>query len=253
MTTFLAAIDDTDAAEPVLFTALALARAVGAKVRALHARSPATDKAEHIAAAHGVPLTVVDLPAETAIVESAGEPDVDFVVLALHREPIGGHEAGHTALAVFAQTTKPVLVVPPRAPLRDTFKRVIVPLDGTRAVSSRVSSTIRVLASSGFDVVVLHVFDAKTVPRFLDSAADLRMWADEFVRRNIPRLEGRLEVRSGDVVTQAVDLAAAEGADMIVLVWRQDDVAGERGQVMKRLLVEARRPVMLIPIPSGAD
>ncbi len=252
VTTILAAIDDSDACVPVLASAVAFARAVGAEARALHAGAGATHRPELEAAAAGVPLVVVDGPPVTAIVEQAARPDVLTVVLAARREPAGSHEPGQTALAVLAQSTKAVLVVPPKEPVRTRPHRALVPLDGTRAVSSAVRSTIQQLVNLGADVVVLHVFDANTVPRFLDKLRDLEIWASEFVARNIQVSDVRLELRIGDVANATLDLASTEDPDVIVLGWRQD-LSSQRYTIVRRLLVEARHPILLIPLPESDD
>jgi hypothetical protein len=252
MTVLLAAIDDSGACASVLATAVAYARTLGADVRAIHAGPGSADEPEKAAAVAGVPLMVVDLPPVTAIVEQAASPDVLAVVLAVRREPAGEHEAGQTALAVLAQSTKAVIVVPPKEAVRTRPGRALVPLDGTRAVSASVNATIRQLVSLGGDVVVLHVFDANTVPRFLDDARDLEIWASEFVARNVPVADVRLELRIGDVVDATLDLAKVEDPDLIVLGWRQD-LAPQRAQVVRRLLVESRYPILLIPLPEGGE
>jgi nucleotide-binding universal stress UspA family protein len=252
VTTILAAIDDSDACVPVVATAVAFARAIGAEARALHAGAGATPRPEQEAAAAGVPLVVVDRPPVTAIVEQAASPDVVAVVIAARREPAGSHEPGQTALAVLAQSTKAVLVVPPKEPVRMRPQRAIVPLDGTRAVSAVVRSTIQQLASVGFDIVILHVFDANTVPRFLDKLRDLEIWAGEFVAHNVQVPDVRLELRLGDVADATLDLASAEDPDIIVLGWRQD-LSTHRAQIARRLLVETRHPILLIPLPESDD
>jgi hypothetical protein len=115
-----------------------------------------------------------------------------------------------------------------------------------------VSSTIQQLVSLGSDVVVMHVFDANTVPRFLDKLRDLEIWAGEFLARNVQVPDVRLELRIGDVVNATLDLASAEDPDVIVLGWRQD-LSSQRAQIARRLLVEARHPILLIPLPESDD
>jgi nucleotide-binding universal stress UspA family protein len=252
VTTILAGIDDSNACVPVLSTAVAFARAIGGRVRALHAGTGGSCQPAQEAAAAGVPLVVVDRAPVTAIVEQAAHPDVFAVMLATRRDPAGSHEPGQTALAVLAQSTKAVFVVPPKEPARTRLQRALVPLDGTRAVSAAVRSTIQQLASMGCEVVVLHVFDANTVPRFLDKLRDLEIWASEFVAHNIQVPDVRLELRLGDVVDNTLELASTEDPDVIVLGWRQD-LSSQRAQIVRRLLVDARQPILLIPLPDSDD
>jgi nucleotide-binding universal stress UspA family protein len=256
MTVVLAAIDHTPAARPVLATTVAVARVLKAVPRAIHARGqgPAEGPADGATAAeeearsYGIPLIVVDTAPVTAIVEAAENPEVALVALALHGQP-SRHAAGDTALAVVTQLSKPLLVVHPEQPVRADPKRVLFPLDGTRGVSSAVRSMISWVIGAGVEVIAIHVFDPRTVPRFLDAAEDLDMWSDEFLARHCAELGVRLEVRTGDPARATLDLAAEEDVDVIALGWRQD-LTPEHARVVRTMLVEARRPVALIPFPD---
>ena len=64
----------------------------------------------------------------------------------------------------------PLVVVPPvpRDPPPAGLHRVLVPLDGTPTAAQAVQQATGWFASSGVEVVALHVFDATTVPRFWD-------------------------------------------------------------------------------------
>jgi nucleotide-binding universal stress UspA family protein len=248
MTVVLAAIDQTPAARPVLATAVAIAHVLGAVPRAVHARGDGLRVPEQDAAAFGVPLTVVDEPPVTAIVKAANDPEVALVVLALRGQP-DRDAAGGTALAVMAQLTRPVLFVPPEEPVRDNLKRVLFPLDGTQGASRAVRSMISSFRDGGAEVIILHVFDARTVPRFLDRAQDLEIWADEFLARHCTQPGVRLELRSGDPTNAILHLAEAENVDVVALGWRQD-LSADRAQVARTILTEAKRPVALVPLPD---
>lgn len=248
MTVVLAAIDSTPAARPVLATAVAIARVLNATPAAVHARSPDLRIPAEEAGAIGVPLALADGQPVSAIVEAAERPEVAMVVLALHGQP-GRHAPGHTALAVVAQLTTPVLIVPPDKPVRSNPKRMLFPLDGTRGVSAAVESMIASLRGAGVEVVAIHVFDAETVPQFLNGAHDLDIWAGEFLARHCRELGVRLELRSGDPAKAILDLAEAEDIDVIALGWRQN-LSPDRARVVRTVLGEAGRPVALVPLPD---
>jgi hypothetical protein len=253
MTVVLAAIDATEAAQPVLRTTLVVARTLHARPEALHACVDGSDdveRAEHEAVAAEVPLSIVDASPVDAIVKAAQDPDVAVVVLALHRQPPGPHPAGSTGLAVMTQVAKPLMIVPPGEPVRERPRRALVPLDGTRAVSAALRATIQAFESVGLEVVVLHVFDRSTVPRFLDDPRDLDLWGEEFLTRNLHGLRLRLEVRSGDAATAILGMASAEDVDVVALGWRQE-LTRERAAVIRRVLAEAGRPVLLVPITDS--
>jgi hypothetical protein len=127
---------------------------------------------------------------------------------------------------------------------------VLVPLDGTPEAAAAVAQTVGLFAGAGVDVVVLHVFDASTVPRFWDQAAHARRaWEEEFMTRFCAQPGARLELRSGAAGQQVVDVAATEGVDLITLGWSQRLDPG-RAQTVRRTVLEAAVPVMLVPLAA---
>jgi hypothetical protein len=233
------------AARPVLLTTLELARVIHGQPQALYARQDGDAGPEHEAAAVDVPLTVVDTAPVPAIVEAAAQPDVAVLVLALHRQPPGQHPAGYTSLEVITQVTKPVMVVPPDRPVRKHPRRALVPHDGTQAVSATLRQTTRLL--TGLELVVLHVFDEATVPRFLDDDRDLARWSDKFLAGHTDGFQSRLEFGRGDPATAILAMAEGKDVDVIALGW-SEDLTPQRSRVIRRVLVEAGRPVLLVPL-----
>ena len=76
---------------------------------------------------------------------------------------------------VVQRSARPVVLVPAAARgRRPQIRRVLVPLDGTAESAAAVAETVEQFARAGVDLVVLHVFDAETVPRFWDQAAHAR-------------------------------------------------------------------------------
>jgi nucleotide-binding universal stress UspA family protein len=248
MSRILAAVDDTEAAGPVLATACAVARSLHLDVTALHVGDTAGASAR-AAQEHDVPLTVV--PGETAeeIVAALADPDVVMVVLALHGLP-GHHDPGHIAMSVATHSAKPVIVVPPGAPTRTDPRRILFPLDGTRGVSSAVRPWISMCVAAGLEVLAMHVFEPSTVPRFHDGPQDAQIWRDEFLARHCADLGLRLETRAGPTDDALLDLAEHADVDAIALGWHQD-LSPDRARVVRRMLLSAYRPVVLIPLPSG--
>lgn len=244
MSTVLAAVDDTPAARCVLATAQAVSRALHLDARALYVGESPGNAADY-AQEYGVPLLVVPGRPDVQIIEAGEHPDVDLVVLALHGLP-GRNEPGHTARRVATHLTKPVLVVPPDAPIRQAPRRVLIPLDGTRGVSSAVRPLIAAYVAAGAEVIAVHVFEPHTVPRFLDGVPDEIVWRDEFLSQHCADLGIRLETRPGPTVLALLDVAATENVDVIALGWRQN-LAPEHANVVREVLQRARRPVALIP------
>jgi hypothetical protein len=152
---------------------------------------------------------------------------------------------------VVRDAAKPVVVVPETVEVaRPVISRVLVPLDGTPEAAAAVSEAVGLFAGAGVDVVVLHVFDTSTVPRFWDQAAHARRaWEEEFMTRFCAQPGARLELRSGTAGQQVLDVAAAEGVDLITLGWSQRLDPG-RALTVRRTVLEAVVPVMLVPLTA---
>jgi nucleotide-binding universal stress UspA family protein len=142
-----------------------------------------------------------------------------------------------------------VLVVPvSKRPLATSdLDRVLVPLDGTTLSADTVAEAVGIFCARGIDVVVLHVFDQSTVPRFWDQAVHARKsWAEEFLARFCDRPNARLELRSGAPGDNIVDVAMAEHADLIALGWAQNLSAGH-AHTIRVTLANSPIPVLLLP------
>jgi len=110
---------------------------------------------------------------------------------------------------------------------RRPFKAVLVPLDGTRGASSRpVLKDLEAMLGDGIEVVVLHVFTDKTLPRMVDRPVrDLELLDKEFLVRHFPRTE-RIELRSGSVASRGAAVAEELDADLVVLSSSQNTSRG---------------------------
>lgn len=217
-----------DGASPtVAETAAAVADLLGARVRAV--RPPA------------VPGPGREL--EEVLAELAA-PEVVLAVM-----PDGAAMEALTG-AVISTWSKPVVVTPAtlstRRPL--AVSRVLLPLDGSWEASAAVAPTAAFLADAGVDLVVLHVFDAATVPAFWDQAAHARRsWEPEFLARYCPQPGVRLHLRAGGPGEQVVTVAAQEKVDLIALGWAQR-LDHDRAATVRRTLRDARVPVLLMPL-----
>jgi hypothetical protein len=75
-------------------------------------------------------------------------------------------------------------------------------------------------------------------------------WAQEFLARYCAQPGARMELRSGAAAEHVLKVARAEKADMITLAWSQRLDPG-RAPIVRRAIVEAAVPVMLVPIAPG--
>lgn len=249
MRVLLAAVDDSTAARGVLATAVGLAALMGAEVEALHV-DPGGETARLAAEAAGVPYRVVAGPVEDAIIAALAEPRAVGVVVGARGRRAGRRPVGTTARRLIQRAAKPVAVVPPDYTGAGPPKRLLVPLDGAAATSAGVGEVVRGL--SGVELVVLHVFDAATTPRFLDRPAeDIELLGREFLACHCPGLEARFAARVGPVGEVIVEEVDAEAAELVVLGWSQ--VFGdERAAVVREVLGRARVPVLLVPLGREA-
>ncbi len=225
----LAVLGQGDAGPPVAETAAAIARIAGGAVRPLRL---AADLSPRRAAAQ--------------VLRALYEPRILTGVLAVEEvsRPLWQ--------PVVRQSDKPVVLVPAGAGHRPAeIRRVLLPLDGTARSAAAVAPTAELLARGGAELVVLHVFDADTVPKFWDQPAHAgQAWTEEFLARYCSVPGARMELRSGAAAEHVVQAAGAEQADVIALAWSRRLGRG-RARVVLRTVLEAEVPVILVPIPAA--
>jgi len=212
-------------------------------------KGPVTDLATAIADVAGVGVRHIDLPSGDAV----GQATRVLAELADRDTVLGVLPAGaprqDLCWQVLRGAAKPVVLVPPT--LRATphvISRVLIPLDGTPESTAAVAGTMDLLALAGVDIVVLHVFDADTVPKFWDHPGHAdQAWQAEFLARHCTQPGVRLELRSGVAGEHVLDVAAAEKVDLIALGWSKH-LDGDRARTVRRTVLEADVPVMLVPI-----
>ena len=229
MTHVLAVLGGGRTEAPVIGTAAAVAEIARAQVRRV---SPAGDLSAQRAAGQ--------------VLRALHSPGALLVVLA------GDELSRPIWWRVVQRSAKPVVLVPIAARgRRAEIRRVLLPLDGTAESAAAVAGTVEQFARAGVDLVVLHVFDAETVPRFWDQAAHAgEAWEEEFLARFCAQPGARLELRSGVAGEHVLDVAEAERADMIALGWSRHLDPG-RSRTVRRTVRDAVVPVMLIPMATG--
>jgi len=141
---------------------------------------------------------------------------------------------------------KPVVIVPPDAIVPSSFRRILVPLEGTEASSQPVLERLLPLLVADGEVVVLHVFTDATRPAMLDRPVrDLELLKREFLARHLPQAT-EIELRSGPVAMRVAEASGQHSADLIVLSWSQDSSPG-RASVVREVLGASSVPVLLLP------
>jgi nucleotide-binding universal stress UspA family protein len=250
MSTVVAFVDDSEAAQPVLRAALAVAPIFGATVDAVHVREGARSTATLAAAHRDVPLRIVEGEVtEVLLAEAGGADRVALVVGTSGGHLRRGRSAGSRACALADRVPIPVLAVPPDAAVPERFERVLVAMKGTPRNAKHLRRAVETAVGADLEVVVVHVDDERTIPSFSDHAQyDVEAYAQEFLERYTPGLTvARLELRIGDPVEQILATAAASGVDVIAAGFasgREDEPPG----VVDALLERSPIPVLLVTL-----
>jgi nucleotide-binding universal stress UspA family protein len=249
MTIVLAALDIT-AAGPVLETALRIGELTGAHVEAVHVRNgrrQPIEALEQLAAGCRVPLRLLEGPVESTLLAALGESEVVAGVIGARGTPGGRRPVGRTARHILEHANKPVVIVPPDAIVPKSFRRLLVPLEGTEVSSRPVLERLAPLLVVDVELIVLHVFTDATRPAMLERPEyDLEILGREFLTRHFPPAT-HIEIRPGPVTSQVADVSGEQGADLVVLSWSQDSSAG-RAQVIREVLSGSALPVLLLPV-----
>ncbi len=223
-----------------------------------------SESAEDSEAVHGITAALArtlhlkaeqrQLPSDTddvsaAVLRSIDDPTVQLAVL-----PYCAGNLARKVAGVIRKCPKPIVLMkfgrgatPP-----GLISRVLVPLDGTPESAETMAETVALFAASGTDIVVLHVFDETTVPKFWDQSAHARKsWDKEFLARYCNQPNARLELRTGRPGASILDVAATEHADLIALGWGQNLSAG-RARTVRTTLSRASTPILLLPVAAAA-
>jgi nucleotide-binding universal stress UspA family protein len=249
MTRVLAAIDNSPAARSVLAAASSLAAFLHAEVEAVHAREDGDRTARAAAAARRVPYRTMGDDVVPTLLAAGHAPDVVAMALGARAVGAGRRPAGHVALQLAVSLPKPLVVVSPDAKVTEALRRILVPLNGDQSTAAALSETMELASESALEVIVLHVHDYASLPRFTDQPQhEVEAWTWEFASRHCPHPEHvRLEVRIGVPGEHVLRVAEELGADMIALGWSQE-LSGGHAAVVRQALEQSPVPVLLIPV-----
>lgn len=226
MSAVIAVVERGAADQPIADVATAIAAVMSASVR----RIDLTDVAEPARKAGRVLTELADAATVLGVLSGAASlQQLGWPVLQRARKPV--------VLVPAASRPGPLMI-----------SRALIPLDGTPESAAAVAETIRLLADAGVDLVVLHVFDATTVPKFWDQPAHAEQaWQNEFLARYCDQPGVRLQLRSGVPGEHVLDVAATEQVDLIALGWSQQ-LEEARAQTLRQTLRDAHVPVLVVPI-----
>ena len=151
---------------------------------------------------------------------------------------------------VLLRCAKPLVVVPvgPNARSPEQIARILVPLDGTPEAAETVAESVRLFAASGADIIVLHVVDQTSVPKFWDQPVHARkVWSEEFLARYCDQPDARVELRVGSPGELIQKVAATEHVDLVALGWTRNSSPG-RARTVRRTIKESTIPILLVPV-----
>lgn len=246
MTRILAFLDESPCSAGVHRTATWLGRLIGATVEPIRVIDPSEQGRQHEEAPSD--LGLVHGHTTDVLLRELSADDIAVGVIGSRSVDAKPQVVGHVALALLTQSSVPLVVAPPdtRPPPQNT-PRFLVPLDGTEETTEALLPLATAFAAAGATVIIAHVFDASSVPPFIGSAEDLEVLASELNQQHLPGLAERCELRIGDPGVQIMDLVDSERPDAVIVAWHQDLSPGH-ADVMRRLLGEAKVPLVVVPI-----
>jgi hypothetical protein len=248
----IAAVDGGAATAPVLATAIAAGRLLGAEVEALHVRSDGDEPAAREAArAAGTRLTVLDGPRLTTLAQAVVARDAGMVVAGAR--PLRGQEAAEQLGVELATAVNvPTMLVPADAAHAGRLRRVLIPLQGATAWSWMPRRMLALVTPAELDVVAARVLDSDSIPSFSDQPQhQTAAWAQEFLARYASLGPESISValRVGDLVDAVLQLADELDPDLVALAWNEHLVPGSV-MLLRALLSRATVPVLLDPVTA---
>lgn len=152
---------------------------------------------------------------------------------------------------ILQRAGKPVALAPAMAAERRAIARALVPLDGTPEAAAALTATVRLLSGAGVQVLVLHVFEPATVPRYWDQQVHAESaWAEHFAASfgGVPGVQ--LQWRTGKPAEGVLEVARNEDVDLIAVGWRQHLEPG-RARTLRSAVAESPVPVLIVPVAAG--
>jgi nucleotide-binding universal stress UspA family protein len=200
-----------------------------------------------------------------AIVGAAADWQARLIVMSGHAGPVRPADGiGAVALAVLRDAPCPVVLVDPtRAKGEWTLKRVLVPHDGSPAVSDALRPAAELARRAGAELVVLQAAGAEyaaesgsiATPMYVDQPQhEWPAWSGEFLQRlatvcPLADVRVRLLVGRGEPAEETIRVANEESADLVVLAWR-GHLDAHGAPTLRAVLRDAPCPIMVTRIPD---
>ena len=247
MSKVIAAVDSSAAMRPVLAMGRAVAVALGASLEVLHVVEDENEELPAVAQATDAPMRTLSGEPIEVLSSVAAEEDVLAVVLGARDSSSGPHPAGHLAMILAGQTTKPLVVVPPGSHPPEQLHTALVAMKGTPGKARVLRRSIEISARAGLEIVVVHVQDEDSIPSFSDQVQhETEAYAQEFFARHLigaPQM--RLELRIGVPAVEVLRAIESTQAELVAVGWPQTDDPN-RGAVAREILDRSPIPILLM-------
>lgn len=248
MNRVLAALEPGPSLEPVARAARAIAAIFAAEPFGIHVVEAGSPPANRLQDDVGFPVTLRSGPVVDILLQATDTADVAMAVVGTRSHLDTEPPTGHVTLQLAEQTTKPLLVVPPRSALgaRGAMRRVLVPLDGAPHTSVASRKMLQRLTTADIEVTATHVLSQRDDLHFVDAPQHAYdAWRREFIARHAEP-GTRLDLRRG-AIWQAIQTCASDmNADLVVLAWSQYLSPG-RAVVVREALANPTIPILLLP------
>lgn len=200
---------------------------------------------------HGIDLIVLSARGSSA---DAGPPD-------------GVKLVGNVSREVIEAAPVPVLLFPPGYEEALPWRSILVPISGEAATDESLTLALRLAVALDLRVTLAHVADGTTegtggaggAPSLDEPHHEYPQMLNEFVSRACPlcsaeerRRIGGFRLCRGDVGRELTQLVEDEHVDLVVVGWHGQFMAGH-AKVLKALILQTRRPVLLVKPQPRAE
>lgn len=253
MSTILAAIDNSAAAQPVLSLATTLGKLLGSPVEVLHVSE--TDQPSATAQAEGNGLECETMSGDplALIVERAGQDDISAVVIGAPGRVQNGHVGHHLPRRIADAINKRLLVVPLEAKSPDQLHRVVIAIERTDAKARHLTAAVNLAKAPTLDIAAVLVVDEESIPSFSDQAAHgTDAYTSDFLARcGHYAPDATFELRIGVPADEVLNLADSVAADMVAVGWPNETDA-DRRTTARDILDRSHIPVLVAALPDRA-
>ncbi len=223
-----------------------------------------------------IPVALMEGQAAEEICLWGWRHETELIVLCTHGAGGSwGSGLGGTARKLIEHAPGSLLVVPSGRPGTDgvaSYRRILVPLDGSRRAESVLPLARRLGAAHGAELVLAHVVPVPELTEVCPLSGEDIELRERVVRRNehvateyLDRLRASQAargdpaprvrvVRAADVRSRLVRLVAETGADLVVLAGhgRSERCDAPVGSVAAHLIRHARTPLWIVRLRADA-